>query len=365
MMIVPAVEGWARGSRTNPTNQEITISMRSKHIKVSCALVATAFLATSVPRLGLAVTTQEEPGSPPAAQQPPSPESLPEVVAKVNGKEIPKQDLLNRARMIQARLQIPKAPADFYQRVLEDLVGAELLYQASREQGLTPAEAEIDARIGALEARFSSGADFEKQLTTQGLTRQTLRETLRQDIGIQKLIETQLEPDVTVTETQKKEFYQDNQEQMTQPERVKVSHILVGVESNATAEQKEQAKEEAEALRTRLAAGEDFAALARESSDDPGSKERGGDLDWVARGATVPPFEEAAFSLEPGEISDVVETSFGYHILKVAERKPSGVAPYEEVEDRIEEFLTQEALQKRVQSEVETLKAKAEIEIYI
>jgi len=111
--------------------------------------------------------------------------------------------------------------------------------------------------------------------------------------------------------------------------------------------------------------GQDFAELAANNSGDPGSKDNGGELGWMPEGQTVPPFEAAMRTLEPGELSDVVETRYGYHIIKLQDRRGGGAVPYEEVKERIEEFLKQRGLQERIEAELELLRGAATIEVFI
>jgi peptidyl-prolyl cis-trans isomerase C len=188
---------------------------------------------------------------------------------------------------------------------------------------------------------------------------------ISKDISISKYIETEITPRVNVTDEAMRSFYNENSEQMKRPEQAKLSHILIQTEPGASSSAKGEAKAKAEGLHDRIVAGEDFATLANEFSDDPGSKSRGGDLSWVARGQTVPAFEEAAFALMPGEVSGVVETQFGYHIIMLDERRPSQTVPFEEAKPQIVEFLRQQLLQVEMLSEVEALKAKTKVEILI
>jgi peptidyl-prolyl cis-trans isomerase C len=116
----------------------------------------------------------------------------------------------------------------------------------------------------------------------------------------------------------------------------------------------------------RLKAGEDFAKLAQENSEDPGSQPRGGDLGWMARGQTPPPFEQAAFALKkPNDISPVVESPFGYHIIQLLERQPAAEIPYEQVKDRLGMMLKQQQAQQQIEARVKELRSKAKVEIYI
>jgi peptidyl-prolyl cis-trans isomerase D len=155
--------------------------------------------------------------------------------------------------------------------------------------------------------------------------------------------QAQIGETITIPDADAQRYYQSNQDQFRVEERVKVSHILVDVDANAT--NREELRREAERMLTRLKEGADFAAMARESSGDPSSAAQGGDLGFIVRGQTVPEFEKAAFSLEPGKLSELVETSFGYHILKVSEHEQARLRPFEEVSSEIRATLVQERVQ--------------------
>ena len=312
-------------------------------------------------------STDAQPTSSPQqpAAQPVDPQSFPEVVARVNDKEIKKADLIGRADMISSQMQIADKSVDFYRRVLDEMVGTELLHRASIEKGFAASESDIQSQLDTLKARFPDEATFTKELSSQGLTVEALRERMSRDMSVEKFIETEVVPRAQVTEEAKKKFYGENSQQMTRPEQAHLSHILIKVDAGATPEARDQAKQKAESLHNQIQAGGDFAALARENSDDPGSKANGGDLSWVSRGQTVPPFEQAGFALKPGEVSGVVETQFGYHIIRLAELRPSALMPYEEVAPRIEQFLGQQRLQEEIEAVVGTLKTKNKVEIFI
>ena len=145
------------------------------------------------------------------------------------------------------------------------------------------------------------------------------------------------------TEQQVTEYYQAHQKDFQVPEEVKVRHILIKVAPGADAKTDAAAKQKAEDLLKQIKGGADFAALAKANSDDPGSKEAGGELGMIQRGVTVPPFEQAAFSLQPGQISDVVKTQFGYHIIKVEEKQTAHLKPLDEVKAQIVATLTRQA----------------------
>jgi len=304
-----------------------------------------------------------------AAPKPVTPEALPEVVARINGKEIKKGELLNRVRAVRAekgRMGLPPdESAEFYHDVLDQIVGATLLYQESRAQGMAAPDTEVEGRLAAVKARFPEDDAFASALSAQGLTPDSLKEEIRLNLSVQKLVETDIASKIAVSEEAQKKFYDENQDQMKEPERVRVSHILVKADSEAPAEDKARARAKLEAVVAQIQKGEDFAKLARENSDDTGSKAQGGELPWISSGETVPPFEKAAFALKVGELSSVVESPFGFHVIKLHERKPAGQVPFEQAKSRIGEFLTQREIQEKVRERVEQLKTKAKIEVLI
>jgi len=160
-------------------------------------------------------------------------------------------------------------------------------------------------------------------------------------------------------------FYAENPDQFQQPERVRASHILIAVPPNADAAARTQARFRAESVLKEARAGKDFAALAREHSEDPGSAANGGDLGFFQRGQMVGPFNDVAFSLPAGAVSDLVETQFGYHIIKVAEKQPARTVPLEEVRPQVEQYLQNVNREKQTEAFIAALKAKGKVEIFI
>jgi peptidyl-prolyl cis-trans isomerase D len=155
---------------------------------------------------------------------------------------------------------------------------------------------------------------------------------------------------ISVTDADLRRYYQQNQDSYRSEERVQVSHILRRTSDPA---KKEEARKKAEELLAQLKGVADFATLAKANSEDPGSAVRGGDLGWIVRGQTVPEFEAASFSLEPGKLSDIVETTFGFHILKVAAHDQARLKPFEEVKAEIQTLLQQERLQATLPRQAE------------
>jgi peptidyl-prolyl cis-trans isomerase C len=174
-------------------------------------------------------------------------------------------------------------------------------------------------------------------------------------------VEKQIMPKVTVTEEDARKFYEQNPDKFTRSESVKASHILLGVDQKATADEKKTAREKAEKLRKELVGGADFAALAKANSTCP-SSQQGGDLGFFGKGQMVPAFEKTAFALKPGEISDVVETQFGYHIIKLTEKKAAEKVEFKEARSRIEEYLKNQKVGAAVNDFLTETRKSAKIE---
>lgn len=178
-----------------------------------------------------------------------------------------------------------------------------------------------------------------------------IREQL--DLNINNYLATQflkmeIADKIAVTEEDMSNYYTTHRDEFRTPEQVKASHILLRVDANAPADVKGKAKDKAADILKRVKAGEDFAKLASEFSDDPGSKAKGGDLGFFSKGRMVKPFEDAAFTLKPGEVSDVVESQFGYHIIRVTEKKSAVEQPYESVKDSVRAKVTDELRKARI-----------------
>jgi len=292
------------------------------------------------------------------------------VVAKVNGQTIKKGDLMQGAQVVQLRLAQmgrPAAPTGaFYRQVLNELIAITLLQQDAKAQGMAASEQEVQRQIDARKSSFPNEATYKKALAQGGVTEEMLRQQARDQISVQKYVQTKLVHDVNVTDQATRDFYDKNKEQIRTPERLHLRHILMVAAAKAPAAEKAKARQKAEALLKRLQAGEDFAKVAQESSEDLSTKPRGGDLGWIVRGQTVPPFDQAAFALtQPNELSAVVESPFGFHIIQLLERQQPAEVPYEQVKERLANMLKQQQAQKQVEARVRELRAKGKIEVFL
>ena len=176
-------------------------------------------------------------------------------------------------------------------------------------------------------------------------------EEAKKEILIKSYLKKEIEDQIKVTDDDVKKYYEANKDKFKEPEKINVSHILVDTEA------------EAKDILAKLKGGADFAALAKEKSKCP-SKDKGGDLGLLSKGQTVPEFEQAAFALQPGQLSDVVKTQFGYHIIKVTGKQPEKSMAYDEVKDQLKQMLVADKQKERFEAILKDLKDKNKVVIY-
>jgi peptidyl-prolyl cis-trans isomerase SurA len=258
----------------------------------------------------------------------------------------------------EQRNQILKLALD--QLIAEKLVEAEV-----RELGLTSSAAEVDAAMADVQQQngITDPAQFEQLLAREGYTLKTYKEFLSKQIARGKLMQMKVSAKIKVAEEDLKAAYAQYAKNEGEDVEVHARHILVTVDPKATPEQVEEARKKAQAIAEEARRpGMNFEALARARSEGP-SREDGGDLGFFRRGVMVPAFEKAAFSMKVGDVSDPIRTNFGWHVLKVEERRAVGVTAYEEMRPKLEMQLRQQKTEKFVDQYVQELKKKAVIEV--
>jgi peptidyl-prolyl cis-trans isomerase C len=295
------------------------------------------------------------------------PAQLPAVIARVNGEALKKEDFDRIIHTMEARAGQPIPPDrrdEILRGAIDQLVVYTLLSQESRSRGIKVEDAEIDAKMAQLKGQFPTQDAFAKALKERGMSPDSLRKDARVDIGVTKLMEAETAALPGPSDLEAKTFYEKNPERFKQDESVRASHILIRVDEKADAAARKKARAEIDAVLKRAKAGADFAKLAEQHSQDS-SAAQGGDLNYFPKGQMVPAFDKVAFELKPGQISDVVTTQFGYHIIKVTDRKPSRTVPFEESSPQIKQFLTEQKKQQHTEAFIDTLKKKAKIEVLI
>lgn len=244
---------------------------------------------------------------------------------------------------------------------LTQLVDRILLHKEAARKGFSADSALVERQMQQFQAQFPTQEARDNALKPMGLDMEGLRKMTEQDLSIQVFIQQEVMPSIDVGEDACRNYFEENQEQFKMPDRIRASHILFLVEETATPEDEAEAQAKATQILERVRSGEDFAQLAQEFSEGP-SAPRGGDLGYFQKGQMVPPFEAAAFALEVGEISELVRTRFGYHVIKLVDRQEAGPVSYDEAAPRIKNVLQQQKLSDRLQALIQELREDADIQ---
>jgi len=301
-----------------------------------------------------------------AAEQGVKPLRDDDVVARVNGIAIYRKsvrDVVQGILTLQDTEPDPATVGELAQQALDSLIGLELLYQESQARGVVVDDAAVNEEIARSKSGFPDARAFEAAMKAKGMTDADLRRETRKTMAVNRLLEGSIWRDVRISPEQIKGFYEENKEEFKHPPQIRVSQILIRVPEKASAAARDAAKQQATALLNQLKAGADFSQLAREHSQDPGSAPLGGDLGYIAKGDMDAAFEQRAFALAPNQLSDVVATPYGFHIIRVAERREAGYAPLSEVQERIREVLLKSERQARQAALVAELRKKIKVEL--
>lgn len=325
-----------------------------------------AAVAAACTMFGNAGASAEEKAKTPAAVVKASP--LPDPVARVNGVAIPAADLqkaLNAFSKSPAAAQVPPGKEkEVQQSILKHMVDEELMYQISSKISVKDLDKLVDNEILKFKTRFKTEADYNKSLLHEGISEKDIRRAISRKLTFYNYVNQTIVPKQVVSDSEVKVFYEKNPERFSKPEQVRASHILIKVDAKATVSDKKKAKEKIDALLKQLNSGADFAKLAKENSGCNSSKD-GGDLGYLERSKVVKPFGDAVFALKLGEMSGVVETEYGYHIIKLSEKRPSSKIPFDEVKAQIEDFLKRKKVDAAIKAIFEDAKKKAKIEFLI
>jgi peptidyl-prolyl cis-trans isomerase C len=287
----------------------------------------------------------------------------------VNGEPISREKLqaqvdhlVNQRGLGSGGITQPQVYKRIQQEVADQLIVQELLWQEAKRRDFIVEDNYVDARLQEMKSGFDREMDFLFRIQEGGFTEETFREDIRQQESVQRMISEGITSAISVSDEDVEHFYNTNIEQMQKPAEVHARHILITPASTALADH-QAAKSEADALLAEIRDGADFVELATNRSQGP-SAARGGDLGYFGPGQMVPAFEQAAFALQPGEVSEVVQTQFGYHVIRVEDRRGGETAPIEETADQIREYLAQLALQNAVEVLVTRLREEGEVEIF-
>lgn len=290
-------------------------------------------------------------------------------IAKVNGFEVNKQavgfelDRLVRFYMSHgmSMQEIKDNLAKLQEKALDQAIGARLLLERSQQLDVPVTAADIDAEIAKVIEQVGGEENFKKALAAQNISEDDFRKELEKGARVNKLVEQACTGVEEPTEQEVTDFYEAHKSEYVTEPKVLCQHILVKVEDNSTSDEKSAAFEKILAIKERIAAGGNFAEEAEKNSDCPSGRE-GGSLGWFGPGMMVPEFDKVAFEMKKGEVSGVVTTQFGYHIIYKADEQPGGQQTLVDVHDQIKDLLRHEARGKAVDAFVAELREKAEIE---
>jgi foldase protein PrsA len=255
-------------------------------------------------------------------------------VAKVNGVEI------STTKLYDALVASGGA------QTLDSMITEELISQEGKKASIVLTEDDITKELDSIKSTYSTEDEFNQALANYGMSLDDLKKSMKTQVMLKKI----LEPQVTITDEEIKKYYDDNLESLKVPAQVKAAHISVATEADANA------------ILAKLKSGGDFAALAKESSTDAATKDKGGDLGYISAGQGDPAMEAAAFALETGGLSGAVQTATGYDVIKVTDHKSASTPTLADKTATIKQSLTDQKISTLSQTWLEQKKSEAKIE---
>ena len=332
----------------------------SRKTNCLCIMLAFAMILFSAPGTNASPDAQKKEGTQES-----------KVVAKVNGKPIFEDQLntdvnksLKKWKKYGMKQQTPELTLKLQKKALKGVIDEELIVQASRKIKVTELDKKVEAKLGKMKKKYRTKEEFDNYLKMKNLTIKKLKENLAQQVHIDEYLKKNGITNPEIPEEKIRDFYDANPKNYKRKETVKVTHILIKVDEHAGPEDKEQAYLKAEKIRKEIIGGKVFSAMAIEHSQC-NSASGGGSLGYIERGYMPKEFEEVAFTIEKDKVSDVVETKFGYHLILVIDKKPGGIAPYEEVRSFIKKYLQEGESKTKLAEHLAKLKEKATIEILL
>lgn len=289
------------------------------------------------------------------------------LVVTVNDRELRTSDIEKEEQRIRAQLagRVPEEQLESMGEVIRtqavsNMVNRVLLEQATDRAAIEIPEDEVKTRTEQVKSGFGSEEVFKEQLEMSGITEAEFQEEVELALRIEKLLEQQTFDIQGTDEADIRDFYDSNIERFKKPEQVQASHILIAIEESDGEEEKAAKRQKMDSLLAEIKGGADFAELAREHSSCP-SKTRGGDLGFFGRGQMVKEFEDAAFGMGIGEVSGIVETQFGYHIIKVTGHKDASTVAFSDAKADILAYMDGQMKQQAVNAYIDSLNANATI----
>jgi len=262
-----------------------------------------------------------------------------------------------RGEMLQEKTR------ELYQNTLQPLIDLQLQLAQAKKLNLQASEEDVNFHMERLkEDNRLSDAQLQDMLQSRGMTMESYRKQIRESLLVSKVVNAEVRSRLVILETELQEAYEQRQSQYRVAGELTVSHILFLVPEGAATEPEKRVKAKAAEVLQQLRDGRDFAALAREYSEGP-SAERDGLLGTFRTGELLPGFEEAVAGLQPGDISDLVRTQVGWHIIRLESRKAGGHQPFEEVREELRSELSRTKTEKKYMEWLESLRQQSYIKI--
>lgn len=315
--------------------------------RLALAAALAAFTAATSP-----AAAQEAPKAPAAPAAAPAAEAKPaakfelkDPVAVVDGTEVKIAEVEKALGEILAQqgATLEQVPAEMkpqlYRQVLDGVIVERLVTKEAAK--VEVADTAVTAEFERFKERFKNDEEMKAELAKGGQTPEAVRGQITRFLQQNQWIEGKIAGKIDVTDAEAQDFYKQNAEQFKTPEQVRASHILVKCEQEAKDDEVKTKREAANKILDRVKKGEDFGKLADELSEDPSAKQNHGDLDFFPRqGAMVEPFADAAFKLKKGEVADSpVRSEFGFHVIKVTDRKDPGTMAFDDAKERLLVYL--------------------------
>lgn len=284
-----------------------------------------------------------------------------ELLVTVNSRPISGRDLRVFTMVYRSGTSDSLRSRSFNEKILDGLIDRTLLLQEAEAVGITINDSTHKWYLREFSRAVGGEETMDRLLAEGGFTRHEMEQLVRQDLTIRKFLESSVAAPVDVPDSLALTYYQQNERQFWTPDSVRARHIIIRRSQDDTDLDIQAKSQTLRDLRERALAGEDFAELAKQYSEGP-SAPKGGDLGYFTARDMVATFSSAAFDLEPGGISDVVETSFGYHIIQVTDKKPPRKLEYDEISGQLKQQIAQFHVDQTLQNHLQRSRAVAIIE---
>ena len=321
------------------------------------------------------------------AQTRPNPKlkiEIPKLVARVNGVDIESKYIEFRlSQIMKLALKKAKRPLTVKEKnsIVKDLIEKEVVRELVNQQGekenLKIDHELIEKELKLLRAGYASEEEFNNALKSRNINLEEIKKSMQIDINARQLLNAEIKRKINISDNEVKKYYEDNKPRFQRPEAYHTRHILAAyfppeALRNQTIEELKKnkeyftriAEEKIDKVIKELKKGANFVELAKNLSDDESSRKNGGDLDFIYKGIFETSFDEAVEKLNPGETSGKIKTRFGFHVIQLIEKRPSEMAPFNEMKSEIQKYLFLEEAKKNVSSYIEKLKKTANIEIF-